>query len=61
MGDFSRHANAFTQGWMWVDGFTHVDGIRAHFDGQRHFTNHVACMRTDHAAAEDFAVAVGLG
>ncbi len=28
---------------------------------QRHFANHVARMRADHAAAQDLAVAVGLG
>ena len=32
-----------------------------HLNGQRNLTNHVASMRTDHAAALDVAVAVDLG
>ena len=44
---------------MRVNRLADVHRIRAHFDGQRNLTNHVARMRADHAAAQDLAVAVG--
>ena len=58
---FSRHANAFAQRGMWVDGFADVHRVRAHLDGQSDLTDHVARMRAHHAAAQDLAMAVGLG
>src|SRR5450830_601080 len=36
-----------------MDGLADVDGIRAHFDRQGDFTDHVAGMRADDAAADD--------
>ena len=59
MRDLSGHADAFTQRRMRVNGFSKVDRIRTHFNGQRNLANHVTGMRADHAAAQDFAVAVG--
>jgi hypothetical protein len=56
-----RHANAFAQRGVGVDGFADVHGVCAHFDGQRDLANHVARVRAHHAAAENLAVAVGLG
>ena len=37
-----------------------IDGIGTHLNRQRNFANHVACVRSDHAAAQYLAVAVGL-
>ena len=59
MRNFCRHADAFTQSWMRVNGLADIYGIRTHLNRQRHFANHVARMRADHAAAQDLAVAVG--
>ena len=42
-------------------GINNVHRVRAHLDGQRDLANHVARMRANHAAAQDLAVAVGLG
>jgi len=61
MSHLSRHANALTQGWVWMDCFSNVDGVSPHFNGQGNLTNHVASMGTYHAAAQDFAVTVSLG
>ena len=57
MSHFRRHANAFAQRGVRVDGFADVDGIRAHLNGQRHFTDHVARVGADHAATQNLAVA----
>ena len=59
MRHLSRHTNALAQRRMWVNRFADIDGIRAHFNCKGHFANHVTRMRADHAAAQDFAVAVG--
>ena len=58
---FSGHANALSERRMRVNGFADVDGICAHLDGQRHFTNHVACMCAHHTAAQDLSVTMGFG
>ena len=61
MRHFRRHANAFTQRGMGVDGFTNIHRIRPHLNRQRNLANHVARMGADDAAAQDFAVAVRFG
>ena len=61
MRHLCRHANAFAKRGVGVDGLADVHGVGAHFNGQRNLANHVACMGADHAAAQDLAVAVGLG
>ena len=61
MRNLRRHADALAQRGVRVNRLADVDGIRTHLNGQRHFTNHVARMRADHAAAQDLAVTVGLG
>jgi hypothetical protein len=61
MRHFCRHADAFAQRGVGVDGFADVYGVCAHFDGQSDLANHVARVRAHHAAAQDLAVAVGLG
>ena len=59
MRHFSRHANTLTQRGMQLNRLTNVRRVCTHFDRKCDLTNHVARMRADHAAAEDFAVAVG--
>ena len=61
MRHFRRHANAFAQRGVWVDGFADVHSVSAHFNRQRYLADHVARVRAHHAAAQDLAVAVGLG
>ena len=61
MRHLRRHADGFPKGWMRVDRLTDVQRIGAHFDGQRHLTDHVARVCADHAAAQDLAVAMGFG
>ena len=46
---------------MRVNRLTDVHGIRAHLNRQRNHADHVARVRADPAAAEDLAVAVGVG
>ena len=36
-----------------MNGLGDVDGVSAHFYGEAHFTNQVARMRADDAAADD--------
>ena len=60
MRHLRRHANAFTQRGVQVDGFADVYGVCAHLYGQGDFADHVACVRAYHAAW-DFAVSVGFG
>ena len=48
MRHFRRHADALTQGGMRIDGFTNVNRVSAHLDGQRNLPNHVACMGVAH-------------
>ena len=59
MRHFCRHADAFAQRGVRVDGLADVHGVCAHLDGQRNLSDHVARVCADHAAAEDLAVAVG--
>jgi len=61
MRHLRRHADAFAQRGVWVDGFADAHGVCAHLDGQSDLANHVARVCADHATAEDFAVAVGFG
>ena len=58
---FRRHAEGFTQRGVRVNRLADVDGICTHLDGQCNLTNHVAREGADHAAAQNFAVAMGLG
>jgi hypothetical protein len=51
-----RHANAFAQGGVWVDGFANVHRVCAHLNCQRDLADHVARVGADHAAAQDLAV-----
>jgi len=55
------HTYALAQRGMRVNRLADVHRIRAHLNGQRNLANHVARVRADHAAAQDLAVAVGLG
>ena len=55
----SRHADAFTQRRVRVNRLADIHGISPHLNGQGDFADHVAGMGTNHAAAEDLAVAVG--
>jgi hypothetical protein len=57
---FCRHADAFAQRGVGVNGFADVHRVCAHLDGQRDLADHVARVRADHATAQDLAVAVGL-
>ena len=59
--DLGGHADRFAQRRMRVDRLADVHRVRAHLDGQRDLADHVAGVRADDAAAEDLAVAVGLG
>ncbi len=54
------HADTLAQRRMRVDGFADVHCIGPHLDRQRNLTNHVARMGADHAATQDFSVAMGL-
>ena len=60
MRHFRRHADAFAQRGVWMDGFADVHSVCAHLDGQSDFANHVARVRAHHAAAQDLAVALGI-
>ena len=55
------HADGLPQRRMRVNRLADVYGICTHFNGQSNLADHVASVRADHAAAEDLAVAVGLG
>ena len=61
MRHFRRHADAFAQRGVWVDGFADVHSVCAHLNRQSDLANHVARVRAYHAAAQDLAVAVGNG
>ena len=61
MRHFSRHADGFPERGMRVGGFADIDRVGAHLDGQRNLTDHVASVGADHAAAQNFAVAVRFG
>ena len=58
MRHFRRHADALAQRGMRMNRLADIDRVSAHLDGQRHFADHVARMRADHAAAQNLAVAV---
>ena len=59
MRHLRRHANGFTQRRMRMDRLANIYSVRTHLNRQRHFTNHVARVGANHAAAEDLAVSVG--
>ena len=61
MRHFRRHANALAQRWMRVNRLADIYCIGTHLDSKCNLANHVACVRAYHAAAQDLAVAVGLG
>jgi len=56
MRHFRRHADAFAQRGVRVDGLADVHRVGAHLDGQGDFADHVAGMGADDAAAH---IAVG--
>ena len=58
MRHFCRHADALAQRGMWMDGLADVHCIGTHLNRQRDLANHVTRMRSDHAAAQNLAVAV---
>jgi hypothetical protein len=60
MCHFRRHANALAQRRVRVNGLANIDGICAHLDRQRDFTDHVAGVGADHAAAQNLAIAMRL-
>ena len=60
MRHLRRHADAFAQRGVGVDGFADVHRVGAHLDGQRNLANHVARVGADHAAAQDLAVTMRL-
>jgi hypothetical protein len=51
--DLGRHADAFAQGRVRVDGLADVDFVGAHLDGERDLADQVAGVRADDAAADD--------
>ena len=57
MRDFRCHANAFAQRGVGVNRLANVHCISAHLYRQCNLTDHVARMRADDAAAQNFAVA----
>ena len=56
MRHFRCHADAFAQRGVWVNRFTDVHGVCAHFDGQRNLADHVARVCADNSAAQNIAV-----
>ena len=61
MRHLGGHPDALAQRGVRMNRLADVDCVGAHLDGQRHLTDHVACMDAHHAATEDLAVAVGFG
>ena len=61
MRHLCRHTNALAQRGVRVNCFADVHRVSTHFNSERNLSNHVAGVRADHAAAQDLAVAVGLG
>ena len=61
MRHLRRHTNALAQRRVRVNRLADVHRVGTHLDGQGNLTNHVTRVRADHAAAQDLAVAVGLG
>ena len=61
MRHFRRHTDAFPQRRMRMNRLADVHRVRTHLNRQGNLADHVARMRADHAAAQDLAVAVGLG
>ncbi len=61
MRHLGRHADAFTQRRVRMDGFANVYRVCAHLYSQSHFANQVACIGADDAAAQNLAMAMGFG
>ena len=61
MRHLSRHADALAQRRVRVNCLADVHRICAHLDGESNLADHVACVRADHAAAQDLAVAMRFG
>ena len=55
---FSRHVDGLSQRRVRINRLANIDRICTHFDSQCNLASHVVDMRTNHAVAEDFAVAV---
>jgi hypothetical protein len=51
MRHFRRHANAFAQRGVGVEGFTDIHGVRAHLNRQCNLSDHLARVRADHATS----------
>lgn len=58
MRHLGRHAYALAQRGERVNSLANIHRVGAHFDGQSHFTNQVAGIGADDAAAQDLAMAV---
>ena len=56
MRNFRRHANGLPKCWVWVNRLADVHRVYTHLNRQGNLTNHVARMRADHAAAQDFSM-----
>ena len=61
MRHLRRHSDALAQRRVRVNRLADVYRVCAHLNGQRNLANHVARVRTDHAAAQDLAVARASG
>ena len=57
MRHLRRHADAFAQRGVGVDGFADVHRVCAHFNRQGNLANHVARVRAHNTAAQNLAVA----
>ena len=58
MPHLRRHTDALAQRRMRVNLLANIHRVRPHLDSQGNLANHVTGMRADHAAAQNFAVAV---
>ena len=56
MRHLRRHANAFAQRGVGVDGFADVHSVCAHLNRQRDLANHVARVCADNSAGQNLAV-----
>ena len=61
MRHLSCHTNTFAQRWVRVNRLADIDSVCTHFNGQCNLANHVASVRANHAATQNFAVTVGFG
>jgi hypothetical protein len=56
--DLGAHADGFAERRVWMNCPTDIDGVAPHFDGQADFTDHIARMGSDDAAAEHAVVEI---